>query len=280
MMITCPLPGEDFYGQDACYQINPQSFTKLDDQGNALPDTAETWAMVKDNITGLIWEEKHALDGYADYSNPNDADNRYSWYQSNEENEGTYNDNQHTEAFITDLNRNPFGGFNDWRLPDMKEMVSIMDLSLQRPTIDWHYFQNIQLASYWSSTGDIHEPVKSWYVNFSTGSTYSSDRSNLYFVRAVRGNKNVNNSQYLVDNHDNTITDTLTGLMWLAQSSELAPSWSDAISYCEHLDIEGYADWRLPNAKELMSIVDYQQYSPAINTEFFPHVFSSEYWTS
>jgi len=52
--ITCPAPGEDFYGQDAQYTTNPRSYTKLDASGNALPDTATSWTMVRDNVTGLI----------------------------------------------------------------------------------------------------------------------------------------------------------------------------------------------------------------------------------
>jgi hypothetical protein len=54
--IPCPSPGQDFYGQDGNYSINPMSYTKLDSSGNALPITATEWAMVKDNVTGLIWE--------------------------------------------------------------------------------------------------------------------------------------------------------------------------------------------------------------------------------
>ena len=53
--IPCPQPGESFYGQDANYNINPQSYTKLDAQGNDLPDSADEWVMVRDNVTELIW---------------------------------------------------------------------------------------------------------------------------------------------------------------------------------------------------------------------------------
>ncbi len=61
--IPCPIDGEDFYGQDANYNINPISFTTIDG------------IMVKDNVTGLIWELKNSKDGTKDYSNPHDADN-------------------------------------------------------------------------------------------------------------------------------------------------------------------------------------------------------------
>ena len=56
--IPCPAPGEDFYGQDAQYVTNPRSYTKLDAGGNDLPDTATSWAMVRDNVTELIREVK------------------------------------------------------------------------------------------------------------------------------------------------------------------------------------------------------------------------------
>ncbi|MDM8518258.1 hypothetical protein QUF76_18840 [Desulfobacterales bacterium HSG16] len=56
--IPCPSSGEDFYGQDGNYNINPPSYTKLDANGNDLSDTASDWVMVRDNVTGLIWEVK------------------------------------------------------------------------------------------------------------------------------------------------------------------------------------------------------------------------------
>ncbi len=45
--IACPAPGQDFYGQDAQYSTNPRSYTKLDASGNALSDSAISWAMVR-----------------------------------------------------------------------------------------------------------------------------------------------------------------------------------------------------------------------------------------
>ena len=54
----CPSPSEDFYGQDGNYSINTQSYTKLDSHGNDLPESATEWVMVRDNVTGLIWEDK------------------------------------------------------------------------------------------------------------------------------------------------------------------------------------------------------------------------------
>ncbi|MBI4582658.1 MAG: DUF1566 domain-containing protein [Planctomycetes bacterium] len=44
--------------------------------------------------------------------------------------------------------------------------------------------------------------------------------------------------------------------------------WQDALKYCENLDVAGYADWRLPNVRELQSIVDYGRVDPAIDPVF------------
>ena len=52
-VITCPSPGQALYGQDANYSINPMSYTKLDGSGDALPDSATSWVMVKDKESQL-----------------------------------------------------------------------------------------------------------------------------------------------------------------------------------------------------------------------------------
>ncbi len=83
------------------------------------------------------------------------------------------------------------------------------------------------------------------------------------------------------DNGDGTVTDLATGLMWMKDDSGYGMEWQDALSYCEDLTHAGYSDWRLPNAKELQSIVDYTRMpdatdattpftpGPAIDTDFF-----------
>jgi hypothetical protein len=265
----CPKKGETFYGQDGSYRINPQSLTKLDSNGNALPAQATKWSMVKDNVTGLIWALKQDYDFKPSDNNPNDADNTYCWSCS---------DNKTTATLIDDLNDQAFGSKHDWRLPDIKELMSIMNLSSVYCVIDGSYFE-IPIKSYWSSTGSIHDPSSAWYLNLTTGRIDISQKSGPNHVIAVSG-ETLFSSKDLVDNQNNTITDISTGLMWYALPSDSAISWSDALSYCENLEIEGYSDWRLPNAKELISIVDYQQYSPAINTTYFPHIVTSDYWSS
>jgi len=82
------------------------------------------------------------------------------------------------------------------------------------------------------------------------------------------------------DNGNGTITDNITTLMWQKQDDGTGRTWEQAISYCESLSLGGYADWRLPNIKELRSIIDLTKYDPAINSTYFPNTQSAFYWSS
>ena len=57
-------------------------------------------------------------------------------------------------------------------------------------------------------------------------------------------------------------------------------TWEAAINYCEGLSLGGYDDWRLPNRNELQSLVDYNRYYLAIDTDAFPDTISAYYWSS
>lgn len=94
-----------------------------------------------------------------------------------------------------------------------------------------------------------------------------------------------------VDNGDGTITDKATGLMWVKQPeniggvwvSEGEPvkvSWNDAIDNCNALSYAGFSDWRLPNVRELSSLLYYAKSAPLIDTTFFPNTKNAYYFTS
>ena len=80
------------------------------------------------------------------------------------------------------------------------------------------------------------------------------------------------------------VTDNKTTLEWQDDYSNNGDSikrakWTDAIDYCEELTLNGQSDWRLPNKKELLSIVDYGTYNPAISS-VFEKTTSYGYWSS
>jgi surface antigen len=283
-VITCPSPGQAFYGQDANYTINPMSYTKLDGSGNTLPDSSTSWVTVRDNVTGLIWEVKTNKDGVKNYNNPHDADNTYTWYDSNPTTNGGYagtpGNGTDTEDFIKALNSAKYGGYSDWRLPTIKELDSIVNLDIPypEPTINTTYFPNTVSSFYWSSTTRADNTSSAWGVWFQHGMGSSYYKSDYYYGRAVRGGQS---QTAYVNNNNGTITDTSTGLMWQRDTPDNTMTWEQALSYCENLNLAGYTDWRLPTRKELRSLVDYSRYYPAINTTYFPDTISSfYYWSS
>jgi hypothetical protein len=246
-----------FFGEDSDYTINPHSYTKLDFNGNALPSSAASWAMVRDNVTGLIWEVKTDDGGIHDWDN-------------------TYNANDAQNVFIKALNDNSFGGFNDWRIPTAKELVFLVDRDRGNPAINISYFPNTQSSNYLASDSS------GWCVYFWNGSASNYFKPPAgYYVRAVHG---IQTTNHFVDNGDGTVTDTDTGLMWQQViASPYYPQWMNAITYCENLVLAGYDDWRLPNINELFSIARVGS-TPAIDQDYFPGTKWNEwdqyYWSS
>jgi hypothetical protein len=252
------------FGEDSDYTINPHSYTKLDTNGVELPENAADWLMVRDNVTGLVWEVKHNKDSVANYSNPNDADNSYTWYDGST---GTPGNNTDTQDFINNLNAAYYGGFNDWRMPTIKELSFLRDSSRFGPAINTGYFPNIKEANaYWSSTNYVGLSGYAWIVQFNYGKTQGSAKANTSYVRAVRGAQSANS---FVDNDDGTVTDTSTGLMWQQVKPSSTYTWVQALNYCEGLTLAEFDDWRLPNQNELQSLVNYNRYDPAIYTTYF-----------
>ena len=128
-----------------------------------------------------------------------------------------------------------------------------------------------------------------------------------WYLRLVRGNTTYGKNDF-VDNNDGTITDNATGLMWLQNDSgsdqftgfltgftnqDGSLNWEEALEFANKVEYAGYSDWRLPNAKELHTIVDYTRApdvtgSPAINALFNTSEITNEagnkdypfFWTS
>ncbi len=96
------------------------------------------------------------------------------------------------------------------------------------------------------------------------------------FVRYVRGNSDYGINNF-IDNEDDTITDNATGLMWSQGDSEEGLNWEEALSWVQQRNNEdflGYNDWRLPNAKELQSIIDYSRSPDTTNSAAIDPLFN------
>jgi hypothetical protein len=244
-------------GYDADYSGNQPSYT-LSSSGN----------IVTDNATSLMWTQSSDLD---------------SDDQTTDEGDKLSYDN--ALSYCSDLT---LDGYFDWRLPDIKTLYSLMlftgedpsgyqgtntdglatflDSSFARAFGDQSKGERIIDGQYASSTKYISTTMKGnetmFGVNFVDGRikgypTTMRATDKKFYVLCARGDEAYGQNNF-TDNNDKTITDNATGLMWErddAQSSD----FEDAISMCESSTTAGYTNWRLPNVKELQSIVDYSR---------------------
>ena len=181
------------------------------------------------------------------------------------------------------------------------QLIKPGDAGESHPYIDTDYFEHQYdrkmpfAGQFWSSTVYKIEAVQNFTThggiqggfgfNFSDGHIKSYETGLFFdgttiqksdgmfvpgnFVRAVRGTTPLYNMEY-VDNADKTVTDKSTGLMWAKNDSGMKMDWVEALEYAKNAELAGHNDWRLPNTKELQSLVDYDKTTfPAINTDFF-----------
>jgi hypothetical protein len=155
---------------------------------------------ITDTQTRLIWDKKDNLDGLANFSDPHDADNTYTWSTS-----GTVADGTAYTDFLAKLNNGAstdggastaitgcFAGHCDWRLPTIVELQGIVDATQGNcgggsgACID-PAFGPTHPDDYWSATTDAGSPARAWFVDFSSGVVDNFRKSSTYYVRAVRG---------------------------------------------------------------------------------------------
>jgi hypothetical protein len=138
---------------------------------------------VTDNCTGLVWlQNANCLTAsYPEFDNDGIAgDGQITW--------------EHALDFVAGINNGTYGecgaGYTDWRLPNIKELLSLVDLGFYDPTIaDTSPFTNVQSFYYWSSSSVLSLPpgYERWFVLFLSGAAHGYDGAFPALVWPVRG---------------------------------------------------------------------------------------------
>lgn len=171
-------------------------------------------------------------------------------------------------------------GYNDWRLPNVKELQSIVDYGVFNPSIDSLMFPNSEPAWHWTSS-EVVNSTYAWRIFFGHGGLRDDPKNLDSYVRCVRGGNAADFwSMNFTDIGNGTIIHASTKLMWQKEGDHIERSWGDSLAYCESLNLAGHDNWRLPNIKELASITDVNQDNPSINGSFFPNTDINGYWSS
>lgn len=269
--IIAPIPGKAFFGQNADY---PGTNPTYKDNGDGT---------ITDLVTGLMWAQSPDLDGDGDI----DAADKITY----------------DEAVAGAENFN-LAGFDDWRLPTIKEQYSLIIFSGVDPSgyegtsteglipfIDADYFdfaygdtdarERIIDAQYATSSKYVDASANLMFgVNFADGRIKGygllmpfGPGEKTFFVMYVRGNTTYGINDFQ-NKSDGTITDKATGLMWMAGDSEMGMNWEEALNYAENFEYAGYSDWRLPDVKELQSIIDYKRSPSTTNSAAIDPLFT------
>jgi hypothetical protein len=174
-------------GQTTCWDVNgsaiPCGGTGQDGdvQAGVPPSYTDNGdGTITDNSTGLMWAKK------SDDGSIHDKDTTYTWQQA-------------FSVHLAALNGGGFAGYTDWRLPNVRELQSILNYGQMSPSVSPHTFNACftnctvlncsctATSSYWSSTADVVMPSQAWIVNFNTVFMDRVDKANSLYVRAVRG---------------------------------------------------------------------------------------------
>ena len=229
--IECPAtPDADFFGQEAQYArlgtCSPLDIT-LD------TSNAEEPLIISRN-TGFMWQKNIIMQSFP-------------WEDAV----------SHCENLI-------YAGYDDWRLPSVREMSSILvsnKYMVEYNRTFLNFFPDFVRESghipFWTSDRARYTSEDALLLNFYNNEIIAYSETKPAAAICVRGEKLPGSEFETVEiNGDEVVTDQATGLMWQKDSGTKS-SWKQALNYCEKLVYAGFSDWRLPGRNEILSLVNY-----------------------
>lgn len=213
------------------------------------PRFIERNGAVVDRLSGLFWKKDAGEDAFP-----------MSWAEAAE--------------WIASLNEGKEAGRTDWRLPDRIELFSLVSHARINPAIPaGHPFSGVFPGYYWSGTSCAAADSQAWYVHFGGGRIYKGMKHGSYMVWPAAGlryrpYRRPGEAPRFHPDGD-TATDRATGRMWVREPGmgKGAVSWTEAMDMVEALNRArwgGFDNWRLPGVRELESLVDLLEHSPAL----------------
>jgi hypothetical protein len=247
--MDCQDPGQDGAVKKVRRLEGPERFGVTND-------------IVQDNLTGLVW-----------HINANLPEFPLTWKESFE--------------FIQEINAFRLSGINAWRLPARKELFSLLSHQFVNPALPkGHPFINVFHGYYWTRTESARLLNQAWYVHLGGGKVYRGMKYGSYMVWPVSGRftgRSFMENRFIADG--DSVYDRGTRRYWYAgvKLNDGAIPWKEAIRAVEKLNETrqaGHAPWRLPNIRELESLVDDGNHSPAFADGFFINSVKDGYWSS
>ena len=179
--------------------MDDTALVRLSKQGTPLTGQHEDydsapWACVKDTRTDLTWEVK------TNDQSLGDKHWAYTWYEPALVDKTGYAGKAHggtcfedngcdTQAYIVAVNAEKLCGYDDWRLPRIFELHTLLNAKENCPgtCIDQRYFPNAAKGGYWSASPFEEFICYAWGVNFELGGASGAHKNTPLFIRLVRG---------------------------------------------------------------------------------------------
>ena len=220
--------------------------------------------------------------------------------------------------YIATMNRDNIYNFQDWRLPNRRELRSLMSHQTRKPALpEGHPFANVFSGWYWTSTTAAINTAYAWYIHMEGARMFYGLKEQFFLLWPVRGKGDtivpVTGQTLCYDSkgqllscagsgHDgefrsgvrwpeprfeetgNMVVDRLTNLCWRSSADLIGrlSTWEDALRAVKDLNRqEGETHfWRLPNINELESLVDCSTHSPALPNGHLFRDIREGYWSS